>query len=121
MSSDEEEDYMSDKLLQQIEDVRPGVPMKKNQEREFQVPLSIAPPILNEVPLLFQNGSKVRVESPFQASKRKAEQNRANRLKKRHVIEEEQRQEGLKKPIDQSNKGINLFLKEIIPNYSRGS
>ena len=36
-SEDEEDDYMSDKLLQQIEDVRPGVPMKRTQEREFQV------------------------------------------------------------------------------------
>lgn len=36
-SDDDEDDYMSDKLLQQIPDVRPGVPMKKSQERELQV------------------------------------------------------------------------------------
>ncbi|XP_018496027.1 G patch domain-containing protein 11 [Galendromus occidentalis] len=80
-SEDEEDDYMSDKILQKIEDVRPGVPMKKNQEREFQV------------------------------SKRKAELNRLNRFKKRHVLEEEQRKEGLSKPIDESNKGFALLSK----------
>ncbi|OQR77502.1 coiled-coil domain-containing protein 75-like [Tropilaelaps mercedesae] len=81
-NSSSDDDYMSDKLVAQAEQLcRVGLPLKRTQQREIEM------------------------------AKRKAELSAAHRTKKRHVIEEEQRNEGLSKPIDPSNKGFALLSK----------
>jgi len=81
ISSDDDEDYMSDKYLAECTDVRPGLVFQKSTKRKYEQ----------------EHVHKIT--------------NQRSRMKPRKVIEEEQREEGLQKALGMENKGFALLQK----------